>query len=158
MSQKYRHRGYRDSEREDRADSRPPVRRTLTTEERLHRKGLRHALDREANLVVRCHQCGTGTQNYGTIGFDTTCTRCQSPLHSCRTCKHFDVSARWQCRASIEKAIGDKISANRCSEYAPRLVLDATGRRTQPGPGPANGTPKRGGGGAREAFENLFKR
>jgi DNA-directed RNA polymerase subunit RPC12/RpoP len=150
MSRKYRHQGYQDSDRhDDRPKDRPPQHRTLTTEERIQRKSLRHAIDREAREVVRCHTCGRGIQGLEVTASDTTCPYCSSPLHCCRGCRHFDSGARWQCRAQITAAVSDKNKANDCEQYAPRMVLDSTGRRSD--------TP-RGAGGPREQFENLFKR
>jgi hypothetical protein len=150
MSRKYRQQGYMDSDRNDR-ESRPrqPPNRNLTTEERIQRRSMRHAIDRDAREVIRCHVCGRSTQEFDIIRSDTECPHCQAPLHCCRTCLHFDSAALRQCRAEITEAVGDKSRANHCAEYAPRLVLDSTGRRSN--------TP-RGAGGAREQFENLFKR
>ena len=155
MSPKYRHRGYQDANRDDdRERSRPqsPPRNDLTTEERIQRRSLRHAMDREANEVLRCPVCGRGLSNFGAIGKSSNCAHCNAALHCCRACLHFDSAARWQCRAEIEQAVSDKNGANDCSKFGPRLVLDSTGRRTT----------KPGGGGApedpRSAFESLFKR
>ena len=149
MSQKYRHHGYRDTEREeDRGRSRRPPQNNLTTEEKIQRRSLRKATDRTAHEVVRCHDCGRNVQDFGTIDTSTTCPHCNSPLHCCRACTHFDSSARWQCRADIKEAVSDKGKANDCAQYRPRLVLDVTGRRTSP----------QRTDDARTAFDNLFKR
>ena len=99
--------------------------------------------------MIRCHQCGRNVDNFGTIGHETTCPHCNAPLHCCRTCRQFDVSARWQCRAPIAEAVSDKGTANSCAHYAPRVVLDTTGRRSDSRQGP---------GGPKEQFESLFKR
>ena len=155
MSRKYRHQGYQDSggngdRQRDRPRDRPAApRNNLTTEERIQRKSLRHAIDREANEVIRCHACGRGVQGYDVIKPDTTCPHCNTSLHCCRICRQFDSSARWQCRAEITAAVGDKNKANECALYSPRLVLDSTGRRSNVSRGPS---------GPREQFENLFKR
>jgi len=147
VSRKYSQRGYMESDREDRDDRKPRPQNNLSPEERLHRKGLRHALDRDANEVVRCHNCGRNADLAGPIAFDTRCTHCSAPLRSCRTCKSFDTAARWQCRAPIEKPVGDKNQPNRCTHYRARLVLDVTGRRT----GKSNPNDPR------SQFDNLFK-
>lgn len=150
MSRKYRQPGYQDSDREDqRAPPRRPPDNNLTPEERIHRRSLRHATAREANEVIRCHQCGRNIQDFGTITSETACPHCNVPLHCCRACRFFDVSARWQCRAEISEAIGDKGKGNSCPRYEPRIVLDTTGRRSDPRQGPCD--PK-------EQFESLFKR
>ncbi len=150
MSRKYRHQGYMDTgSDDDRGRREAPPRRELTTEERIHRRGLRHAVDRDAKAVIRCHACGHSVQNLDTIIPDTTCPYCNSPLHCCRTCSEFDSGARWQCRTTIEEPVANKANANRCPAYSPRLVLDCTGKRSDS---------SRGSGGAREQFDNLFKR
>lgn len=150
MTRKYRQQGYQDSARSDeRSRDRPPPSSDLSTEERIQRKSLRHAIDREANEVIRCQACGRGASGLETIHTDTNCPFCNSPLHCCRSCRNIDSGARWQCRAEITVAVSDKSKANDCARYAPRLVLDSTGRR--------NNT-SRGAGGPREQFENLFKR
>ncbi len=152
MSRKYRHQGYQDSgsgRDDERRRSGPPPKSQLSTEERLHRRGLRHAMDRDANAVIRCHDCGRSIQSFSTIAPDTDCPYCNASLHCCRTCKHFDSSARWQCNAQIEGPVEDKSQANDCGSYTPRLVLDSTGKRSDA---------SRSSGGAREQFESLFKR
>jgi hypothetical protein len=149
MNRKYRHRGYRDSESEDaQRREKPPPRQTLTPEEKLQRKSMRHAIDRDAHAVVRCHKCGRNVQDFGTITGETLCPHCAAPMHCCRICRHFDSAARWQCRAEITEPVGDKTRANACSSFEPRLVLDVTGRRTTNG---RSDDP-------RAAFESLFKR
>jgi hypothetical protein len=152
MNRKYRQQGYMDSE-PDRDRSRPKStqRKPLTKEERIQRKSLRHAIDREAKEVLRCHVCGRSIFDFGKIVKSSACPHCNTVLHCCRTCAHFDSAARWQCRAEIAEAVADKNKANDCTLYEPRLVLDSTGRRsTKPG----SDKP----GDARSQFENLFKR
>ena len=69
MERKYRQSGYMDSERsDDRSRSNPAPRKQLTKEERIQKRSLRHAMDREANEVLRCHVCGRGVFDLGTIG------------------------------------------------------------------------------------------
>lgn len=159
MSRKYKQQGYQDSDRRDDrggSDRRPP-RVELSAEERLHRKGMRHAIDREAREVVRCHTCGRSNPHTEVIEPDTTCLFCEAAIHCCRLCTHFDSSAPKQCREEIEEAIGDKTKANQCEKYVARMVLDSTGRRSEKSsPGGSGGS--RGSGGPRDAFDSLFKR
>ncbi len=161
MSRKYNHQGYQDSSRDDdrprsqegqrggdRPKGKPQGTDRLTNVERIQQRSLRRATTREANEVVRCHECGRSVQTLETINHDSTCPSCSAGLHCCRTCKHFNSGARWQCNAEIAAAVSDKGKANRCSHYVPRLVLDSTGRRTST---ERVDDPK-------SAFENLFKR
>jgi hypothetical protein len=156
MSRKYRQQGYQDDDRErdDRAPARRP-RRELSAEEKLHRKGLRHALDRDAREVLRCHSCGR-TSADTQVGTRSSCPHCNVALHCCRGCRHFDSGARWQCRAEIEAAVSNKTAANECPSFAPSLVLDATGKRGVAGRPSAGGRARPTD--ARSAFEDLFKK
>lgn len=151
MSRKYRQQGYQDSDREEsrRRDKAPP-RKELTKEERIQRRSMRHAIDRDANEVLRCPNCGRSVHDVGAVTSETTCPHCNVPLHCCRTCAHFDSQARWQCRAEIEAAVGDKNKANQCAQYRPLLVLDVTGRRTNSGSAKSSDP--------RAQFDSLFKR
>lgn len=159
MSRKYGHRGYQDNDRDsgsssgsrERGQSQAP-RRELTKEEQIQKRSLRHAIDREANEVVRCPTCGRAADASKPISFDSHCFNCSAPLHCCRTCKNFDSQARFECRVEITEAIGDKNKGNHCDQYSPRMVLDSTGRRsTKSATGRASNDP-------RSQFENLFKR
>ena len=159
---KYRHRGYRDSDYKDErsrpnsGQSAPPPKRDIPDEQRFQIRSMRHAMDREAHEVLRCHSCGRSVSDIGTIGPASTCPHCPAALHCCRNCRHFDSAARWQCKAEIAAQVPDKVGANDCDKFEPRLVLDATGRRNvrstvSEGAGSASSDP-------RSQFENLFKR
>ena len=156
MAMKYRQHGYKDSEQDDQRD-RPhqPRRDNLTKEENYQRRSLRHATNREANEVVRCPTCGRGIAAMAAITPDTTCPHCASAIHCCRACRHFDSGSRWQCRTEITERIDDKNKPNRCSLYAPRLVLDSTGRRAAPA---VTGESRPSSDDPKSQFENLFKR
>lgn len=154
MSQKYRHRGYRESERRDdrereRQEHREPLPRAISPEQKAQIRSLRKATDREAQEVVRCPTCGRNVDYTGRFTRDTRCPKCSADLRCCRTCTHFDSGTRWECRADIEERVPDKIKANDCPKFEPRLQLDATGRRSSGRSGPVD---------PRTAFENLFKR
>jgi hypothetical protein len=98
---------------------------------------------------MRCPNCGRNVIGFGTVGFETLCPHCAAPLHACRACRHFDTSARWECRAAILAQVPEKSKANTCTFFEARLVLDATGKRT--GTSGASNDPK-------SQFESLFKR
>jgi len=139
---KYRHRGYRDSDRkEDREKSKPAPRSP-------QEKSLRHMMERSAKLILRCQQCSADAGPVEGLTSTSTCAQCAAPLHACRTCGHFDTGARWECRAPIERQVQDKTAANDCPLFKPNTVLDATGRRS----GDAST------GDARAAFDALFKK
>jgi hypothetical protein len=150
MDRKYGHKGYQDSSRDDRDRDRKRAPVTpLTPEERAQQRSLRHAVQREANEVLRCPNCGKNVAASGAVSTETRCPHCAAPLHACRACLHFDSSARWECRAPITAPVADKSKANTCASFAARLVLDATGKRT--GTSGTSNDPK-------SQFANLFKR
>lgn len=148
---KYKQRGYRDSE------GGPKGRREETDEEREARQDardavrkVRHAISRDASVVMRCADCGYQAPDEVTIAPDTECPKCHSALHNCRNCRHFDTSARFQCRKPLEKAVASKTIGNHCELYEPRAVLDSTGKRA-PRPQSKVKDP-------RQAFDDLFKK
>ena len=154
MDRKYRQQGYQDNPRESRERRpSPAAARPLTPEERAQQRASRHAVQREANEVMRCPNCGRNVVGFGAVGFASLCPHCAAPLHACRACRHFDTGARWECRAEIPAPVPEKSKANECTLFAARLVLDATGKRAAgsgSGPGAAH-DPK-------SQFESLFKR
>lgn len=150
MDRKYRQKGYDDTGREDRGRTKAPPAKPLTPEEKAQQRSLRHAVQREANEVVRCPNCGRNIQAFGAIGPETTCPHCDASLHSCRACRHFDSGARWECRATIAERVADKGKANSCPQFEARMVLDATGKRTSSSSGNSS-DPK-------SQFDSLFKR
>ncbi len=143
---KYRQRGYREDEHDDerKQKRREPREPDLGNREQI--RMLRHAIDRNVTLVVRCSRCGHQVpRRQLEIDQNTTCSKCKTPLHSCRHCKSFDPHARFECRAPIEERIADKGAANACEQFKPAEAIDATARR-------ADTTED-----ARSAFHKLFK-
>ena len=149
MERKYGHKGYMDSSRDDRDRKPSPPAKPLTPEEKAQLRSLRHAVQREANEVMRCPNCGRNVTATGTVASDARCPHCAADLHACRACRHFDTGARWECRAAITAVVTDKSGANDCALFAARIVLDTTGKRT--GTQGSSNDPK-------AQFDSLFKR
>lgn len=150
MSRKYRQRGYMESDREERDRRKPPPKppqKPLTPEDKAQRRGTRHAMDRDAQEVVRCPNCGANVRSSGQIESDTRCPKCRAALHCCRACQQFDSGARWECRAEITVRVSDKLAANDCEHFTPRKVLDSTGKRVE----------ARTSNDPRSRFEDLFR-
>ncbi len=143
---KYRQRGYheQDYEQDNHTRRRGNKQDDLGNGQQL--RSLRHAIDREVTVVVRCGRCGHQVpSSMLDVNMDTVCSKCGTALHSCRHCRKFDTGSRLECREPIKVRIADKWVANGCKLFKPAQVLDATGRRAQP---PED---------ARTAFHNLFK-
>lgn len=143
---KYRQRGYKEDDWEDKQRDRRRDKKDDDLGNRHQMRSLRHAIDREVTVVLRCGKCGYQVPiSQLDIDRETACLKCRTPLHSCRHCKQFDPGSRFECREPVEDRITDKWAANDCNFYKPVQVLDATGRRAQ-------GTED-----AKTAFHNLFK-
>ena len=149
MERKYGHKGFQDSSRDDRDRKHAPPTNPLTPEERAQQRSLRRAIQREANEVMRCPNCGRNVAASGAVSSETRCPHCAAYLHACRACRHFDTSARWECRAPITAVVTDKSGPNTCPSFAARIVLDTTGKRT--GSSGSSNDPK-------AQFDSLFKR
>jgi hypothetical protein len=52
------------------------------------------------------------------IGFRDTCEKCDSDLHVCVNCAHYDSNAYNQCRESNAEWVPDRERANRCDYFA----------------------------------------
>lgn len=143
---KYRQRGYREDEHRNDREEKQRSERPPDLGNRDQTRSLKHAIDRETIIVTRCANCGHQVPTSQLeVGHTSACSKCATPLHSCRHCKRFDPGARFQCREQIEVRIADKGAANDCEFFKPVQSLDATGRR-------ANTTED-----ARSAFHDLFK-
>ena len=145
---KYRHHGYQDAEYEKErkgvGESRPKKR-----EDDGMPRPSRLAEKRTASLVFRCHNCGRQVAAPETVAPDEKCAGCGQELHCCMNCKQFDPGVPRECREpQVTVAVFSKRTANACAFFAPKTVLDSTGRR-QDAARPAT---------ARQAFDDLFKK
>lgn len=132
---KYRQRGYRESERE-------PQRPTPQSKPR-DREGPRSPQMMAFGQTVKCAACGAKAPP--NINVDSSCSKCNAHLHTCRQCTYLDPSARFECSKSITARIVNKTAPNTCELFAARTVVE---RETSSGP-PTD---------ARQAFAKLFKK
>jgi hypothetical protein len=146
---KYRHHGYKDDEydRERKKPEGASGPKGPKKDDGLPRSRL--AEKRPSTLVFRCHNCGRQAIAPETVAADETCMGCGQALHCCMNCLQFDPGVARECReARLTEAVFSKRAANACEYFAPKVVLDATGRR-QEAARPAS---------ARQAFDDLFKK
>src|SRR4029079_13470332 len=138
--QKYRQRGYRDGDREERPRSPqgpPPPKKD----------GPRgRGLGSPDETVFRCNACGTKQASTDDFAADAVCKSCGAALHSCSNCIHFDTSHRWECRqnANIPERGAKKNAANACPLWTAKTVQEFAKDRDKPSD-------------PRAAFEALFK-
>lgn len=134
---KYRQRGYQEDDRERGQRPKQPQ------APKRDREGPRSPRMMAFGEKVKCSACAGIVQ--ATIGFESTCPRCNADLHTCRQCTHFDPGSRFECRKPITARIVNKGGRNQCELFAARTVVE---RET------SSGTPSD----ARQAFANLFKK
>lgn len=117
---KYRQRGYDDDGgiRRGGAPTRSP---------RERREGPRgRGLGAPGKAVLKCSRCGAALAS--TPVQDESCTACGSDLHTCTNCRHFDSTARFECRQPIEKRVTAKAKKNDCELFEPKLVQEVGSR------------------------------
>lgn len=133
---KYRQRGYQE-------DDRPREQRPKQSQPKRDREGPRSPRMMAFGEKVKCASCSAIVQT--NIGFESTCPKCNSDLHTCRQCTYFDPGSRFECRKPLTARIMNKGGRNSCELFAARTVVE---RET------SSGTPSD----ARQAFANLFKK
>lgn len=155
---KYRQNGYMDSERdtkpfrEDRPKPQGPRLPIDVTGPRLPRL-VQHV------AASRCFNCSTALP--ADFAFAGTCPKCNSDLHVCKQCTHFEPSTRFQCTKPIPVRIPLKDKANECTLFAARVTVAREGTNnglSAPPPTPMGPPAPRNPEDARNAFDRLFKK
>jgi len=109
----------------------------------------------EYKETVRCAECGQELGTLFEILRDSRCPRCSSDLHTCRNCKHFDTSQRFECAQPIRKRVGKKGAANDCELFTGRTIVVKELNQAAAGAPPPT-APRDNE--ARAALEKLFKK
>jgi len=156
MDRKYKQRGYRDSDSDEKKRERaerPPG------EPRPKKEMLGPRTPRMVGTVMRarCSSCGAVLAP----GFDakTPCPRCQAALHSCKQCVHFDTGKQFECNQPIPERIAKKDAKNDCTFFEFRMTVEKdTSPVTYATSAPAVAAPASRPNDARKAFEDLFKK
>ena len=136
---KYKHRGYMDSDRE----SQQPRTQSKSQSNPQDREGPRSPRMMAYGETVKCDACGEKAPSNITV--DSSCSKCNADLHTCRQCTYFDPGARFECSKPIAARIVNKRARNNCELFAAKIVV---ARETSSGP-PTD---------ARQAFAKLFKK
>ncbi len=150
---KYRQPGYMDSDRSDRGPR----------EERPKPQGPRPPIDVtgprlprmvQAVAAARCWNCATALP--ADIDFSGNCPKCNSPLHCCKQCAHFEPSTRFQCLKPVPVRIPVKDQANQCALFSARVTVARDGAQASYAAAPVEAP--RNPNDARVAFDRLFKK
>jgi hypothetical protein len=97
----------------------------------------------------------------GDIDFKGNCPKCNSPLHCCKQCTHFEPSTRFQCLKPVPVRIAPKDAANNCELFSPRVTVARDAAPSSSSGAQAKSPmaqPPRTPNDARTAFDNLFKK
>jgi hypothetical protein len=98
--------------------------------------------------VVKCARCGNELTVAIAWGASGQCPRCQSDLHSCVQCAHFDTSAPFECQQPVPVRVSPKDARNTCTHFEPRTTVE---RETKSSTQPSSASS------AKKAFDDLFK-
>ena len=157
MDRKYKQKGYRDRDSEERkrerAEHRPPEPRARPHEL------LGPRTPRMVGTVTRarCSSCGAVLAPNFDVNGD--CPRCHAALHCCKQCVHFDTGRQFECTQPIPERIAKKDAKNNCRFFAFRTTVEkdtspVAYATAAPAPPTASARPND----ARKAFEDLFKK
>lgn len=144
--QKYRQRGYQDSDRSEKREH-PAKKPKEPYDPRIPRD------PKTPNMmgfqqVFRCSRCGSIES--ADVGSLSTCSNCGVDLHACIHCQSFDSSARFECMEAIPARVSPKDVRNDCASFSPRTRVErqttSTGSASPSGPSAG-----------RKAFDDLFK-
>src|SRR5262245_46827436 len=118
---KYRQRGYQDEPREPRGERKPEQKKEYAA------RGEPPIAPRTFNMpgcreVVKSARCGTELTVATAWSATGQCPRCQSDLHSCAQCTHFDTSAPFECQKPIAARVSPKDGRNDCTFFEPRTT------------------------------------
>jgi hypothetical protein len=144
---KYRQRGYQDEPRAPRTERKPEPKKEYTPRGQppISPKTFSMPGFRE---VVKCVRCGTELTvalAWSPVG---QCVKCQSDLHSCAQCTHFDSSATFECHKPIPARVSPKDARNDCAHFEPRTTVE---RETKSASSPNSQSS------AKKSFDDLFK-
>lgn len=113
----------------------------------------------ESVTASRCWNCSVTLP--GDMDFQGNCPKCNSPLHCCKQCSHFEPSTRFQCLKPIPARVAYKDKANECAFYSARVTVARDAQKVSQQIAPAAAqmaiaprTPQD----ARAMFDQLFKK
>lgn len=159
MERKYRQRGYRDRDAEDKKRERSEHAERPPQPPRPKQDMLGPRTPRMVGTVsrARCSNCGAVLAP----GFDlnSQCPRCQFELHSCKQCVHFDTGKQFECTEPITERVSKKDAKNDCKFFDFRVTIEKdTSPVNYASAAPVATTTAARPNDARKAFEDLFKK
>jgi hypothetical protein len=155
MERKYKQRGYRDRESDDKKRERTE-RPSEPRPKQQDMLGPRTPRMVGTVMRARCSSCGAVLAP----GFDPNapCPRCQFELHSCKQCVHFDTGKQFECNQPIAERIAKKDAKNQCTFYEFRMTVEKDTSPVSYATSTTAPTTAARPNDARKAFEDLFKK
>jgi len=158
MERKYKQRGYRDGDSEDKKRNRAD---RPSEQQRPKHDLMGPRTPRMVGTVMRarCSNCGAVLAP----GFDPNgqCPRCQAEMHCCKQCVHFDTGRQFECTQPVPERIAKKDAKNSCTFFEFRMTVEKdtspvtyAAAKTAAPAAVSSSRPTD----ARQAFENLFKK
>ncbi len=74
-----------------------------------------------------CWNCGRPTGIEHNVTRNDACPQCLADLRSCRGCRHFDPTRRFQCRETVDSNVLNKEKNNFCDMFQVRDVFKRPG-------------------------------
>lgn len=96
---------------------------------------------------MTCWKCGEtiALAPGSRVGTRDACLHCDSDLHSCRNCRHYDPAKHNQCAEPQAEWVRDKEASNYCDYFSPNGAARTASRASSPA------------GDAKKKFDSLFK-
>ena len=115
-----------------------------------------------------CHGCGREIKLIGKALRGDECPHCNADVRCCKNCRFFDPGKSNQCSEPQADYVRDKVKANFCEFFEANNRLPLTKRASEPVQRDDarknfdklfnKGAKGNKGGGARDAFDKLFKK
>jgi len=155
MERKYKQRGYRDRESDDKKRERTE-RPSEPRPKQQDMLGPRTPRMVGTVMRARCSSCGAVLAP----GFDPNaqCPRCHFELHSCKQCVHFDTGKQFECNQPIPERIAKKDAKNQCTFFEFRMTVEKDTSPVSYATSTPTPTTAARPNDARKAFEDLFKK
>jgi hypothetical protein len=158
---KYRHRGYRDDDRDRPSGDRPrdggrperPPGAPAGTR-RMSSEGAKNPRMMGYREVARCARCAAPV-DIEVLSL-SKCGKCGQPVHACIQCVHFDPAATFECSQQIKARVSPKDAANDCQLFTLRTSVERETSSTQSPGSPTNASSPSTPSGAKKAFDDLF--
>jgi hypothetical protein len=157
MERKYKQRGYRDYDADDKKRKQQSENRPSEPRPKQDMLGPRTPRMVGTVMRARCSNCGAVLAP----GFDQNgqCPRCHSEMHCCKQCVHFDTGKQFECTQPIPERITKKDAKNNCTFFEFRMTVEKdTSPVNYASNAPAVATSAARPTDARKAFEDLFKK